>query len=168
MTFKYSLDTPELNPEAQNITITDCTYSNKEYSNDIFIDENHLFSEGTQHSQAFFISPPAPTMNSSRDLTFRGIIPPDLLNPLDSISMEVTVHNDAALFQNNVIINMDFQRSLVEWVTERWHSKFEISKHTWDLFRTKAAAIFNESLLTAKLSELGYTPESYGDKKYYD
>lgn len=80
---------------------------------------------------------------------------------------EIRVYNDAKLFQSNAPLNLVYQRWIVEWLTERWHSRFEVNEQTWSLFKTKAAAIFNEALLTAKFKELGYPPESYGEIKYY-
>lgn len=79
----------------------------------------------------------------------------------------VQLYNDALLFQDRAPLNKTYQRWIIEWLTERWHSRFEINQNTWPLFKTKATAIFNESLLTAKFKELGYPPEPYGDKEYY-
>ena len=91
----------------------------------------------------------------------------ETLNKIFNNEFSIVVYNDAMLYQKNAPINKIYQRWIVEWLTEKWHSRFEINQNTWELFKTKATAIFNESLLTAKFRELGYPPENYGNKIYY-
>jgi len=75
--------------------------------------------------------------------------------------------NPILFFENNAPLNDTYRAWLVEWLTERWHSKFQINAGTWDLFRTKVRNILNESLLTARFAEIGFASEKYGDKFYY-
>ena len=70
-------------------------------------------------------------------------------------------------FKKTAPMNQAYKDWLVEWLTKRWHSRFEITEDTWELFRTKVRNILNESLLTARFAELGYPPERYGDRFYY-
>lgn len=100
-------------------------------------------------------------------LVIKGCLPPETRQKIINNAAEMVVYNDAMLYQDKPPINKTYQRWIVEWLTERWHSRFEINQQTWELFKLKAAAIFNESLLTAKFRELGYPPETYGNKKYY-
>jgi hypothetical protein len=116
--------------------------------------------------QSFLLGLPRDDAQSSR-LVIKGCLPPETLQKTFHNGASVVVYNDAILYQENAPINKPYQRWIVEWLTEKWHSRFEINQNTWDLFTLKAAAIFNESLLTAKLKELGYPPETYGNKKYY-
>lgn len=71
------------------------------------------------------------------------------------------------LFKEDAPLNNTYKLWLVEWLTKRWHSKFEINERTWVLFRTKVRNILNESLLTARLKRAGFPPQAYGNKKYY-
>lgn len=71
------------------------------------------------------------------------------------------------IFKNTAPINDQYKIWLVEWLTERWHSRFDIEETTWDLFRTKVRNILNESLLTARLREIGVAALVYGNKHYY-
>ncbi len=72
-----------------------------------------------------------------------------------------------SFFKENAPINETYKAWLIEWLTERWHSKFQIEEKTWNLFRIKVRNILNESLLTARFAEIGYEAERYGDKFYY-
>ena len=100
-------------------------------------------------------------------LVIKGCQPTEMRHKMINNEFSIVVYNDAMLYQEKAPINKTYQRGIVEWLTEKWHSRFEINQDTWGLFKTKAAAIFNESLLTAKFRELGYPPETYGNKKYY-
>nr|MBF0223156.1 hypothetical protein [Desulfobulbaceae bacterium] len=107
------------------------------------------------------------TTAPENSLLLEGFIPLEIFKNKYENQLAITIYNDSCLYQKNAQINSAYKRWLIEWLTERWHSKFEISQNTWDIFKTKSAAILNESLLTAKLAELGYKPDSYGDKQYY-
>ncbi len=98
---------------------------------------------------------------------FAGLVPPDICTELYPNLLQISVYNDSYLYQENAPINITYQRWLIEWLTERWHSRFAINASTWERFKSKSAAIMNESLLTAKFSELGYKPENFGDRIYY-
>ena len=119
-----------------------------------------------QADESFLLALPAPDTSRSR-LTITGRFDQNALHKKFNALPGVVVYNDAKLFLPDAPINKTYQRGLVEWLTERWHSRFEINHDTWGLFKTKAAAIFNEALLTAKFKELGYHPESYGETQYY-
>ena len=42
-----------------------------------------------------------------------------------------------------------------EWLTQNWHSAFDLSPQTWQRFQTKLRSILNEHALNARLSEFG-------------
>jgi len=127
----------------------------------LFHDQGALWSE-----QTLLLDLPQDDAQASR-LVIKGCLPPETRQKIINNEVSIVVYNDARLYQEHAPINKNYQRWIVEWLTERWHSRFEINQNTWELFKTKAAAIFNESLLTAKFRELGYPPETYGNKQYY-
>lgn len=59
------------------------------------------------------------------------------------------------IFVETAPINAVFRKKIVEWITEQWHSKFEINESTWTFFRAKTKAILNEALLYARIRESG-------------
>lgn len=71
------------------------------------------------------------------------------------------------IFKDDAPINDAYKAWLVEWLTTRWHSRFELNADTWEVFRTKVRNILNEALLTARLAEAGFAPLPYGEKMYY-
>lgn len=70
-------------------------------------------------------------------------------------------------FKASAPMNDQYKAWLEEWLTTKWHSRFELNETTWDVFRAKVRNILNESLLTARFHEAGFPPMEYGDKKYY-
>jgi len=70
-------------------------------------------------------------------------------------------------FLDTAPLNTAYKTWLVERLTRRWHSRFIPEAATWDIFRNKVRNILNEALLTARLSEAGFRPAPYGDKRYY-
>lgn len=70
-------------------------------------------------------------------------------------------------FKTNAPMNDNYKAWLEEWLTKKWHSRFEINETSWDAFRSKVRNILNEALLTARFLDAGYPPMSYGEKKYY-
>jgi hypothetical protein len=60
-------------------------------------------------------------------------------------------NNPVSFFKDDAPINETYKAWLIEWLTQRWHSKFQIEEKTWELFRTKVRNILNESLLTPLL-----------------
>jgi hypothetical protein len=70
-------------------------------------------------------------------------------------------------FREDAPMNEVYKAHIVEWLTQNWHSKIELSPDTWSLFRAKVKAIFNEALFSVRLRELGFPIVSYGKKKYY-
>lgn len=131
------------------------------------------FVRGLFHEQETLWSAQSFLLDLSQDnappshMVIKGCLPPETRRKIINDEFSIRVYNDAMLYQENAPINRTYQRGIVEWLTEKWHSRFEINHDTWELFKTKSTAIFNESLLTAKLRELGYPPETYGNKKYY-
>ena len=87
--------------------------------------------------------------------------------PIDLLQSHEVKGYNPHIFKEDSQINEKYKQWLVEWLTEKWHSKFILSEQTWDLFRIKVRNILNESLLTARFAEAGYQPQSYGEKKYY-
>lgn len=71
------------------------------------------------------------------------------------------------LFKGDAPMNEAYKAWLVEWLTQRWHSRFVVSAATWELFRTKVRNILNEALLTARFAEAGFLPQEYGERRYY-
>lgn len=116
--------------------------------------------------QSFSLALP-PNDGQAAPLVIKGSLPAVTRQNIFPHGVQVVVYNDALLYQAEAPINQAYQRWIVEWLTERWHSRFDINPDTWELFKTKATAIFNEALLTAKFKELGYPPASYGQKIYY-
>lgn len=108
-----------------------------------------------------------PEQNAPRLLTLRGTIPPNILHDHYDDQATITLYNDTLIFSPEAPLNLAYQRWLVEWLTSRWHSRFQIAPATWDLFRTKVRNILNEALLTARLAKAGYPAASYGEKWYY-
>ncbi|MDD5759461.1 MAG: hypothetical protein PHI06_10300 [Desulfobulbaceae bacterium] len=122
--------------------------------------------ETLRAEQSFLLELPKDEILPSH-LHIKGCLLPETHKKLLLKEISVRIYNDALLYQDKAPLNRVYQRWIIEWLTEKWHSRFEISQDTWQLFTTKAAAIFNEALLTAKFKELGYPPESYGSKGYY-
>lgn len=143
------------------ITINNQSIPEEHHIRGLFQEQGVLWAE-----QSFLLDLPQDDAHPSR-LIIKGCLPPAILQESITNEFGIVVYNDAMLFQENAPINTTYQRWIVEWLTERWHSRFEINQDTWGLFKSKASAIFNESLLTAKFSELGYPPETYGQKNYY-
>jgi hypothetical protein len=143
----------------------DITYNGKACSKEIFIRGLDDSQGRSRTVQSFLISLP----REPGRLILKGLVPADICAELQpDLLLQISAYNDSYLYQENAPINTAYQRWLVEWLTERWHSRFDLNTNTWQLFKTKVAAILNESLLTAKLAELGYKPESFADnKKYY-
>jgi|WetSurMetagenome_2_1015567.scaffolds.fasta_scaffold00204_12 hypothetical protein len=71
-----------------------------------------------------------------------------------------------AYFNADCGLNDNYKTMVVTWLTKEWHSKFDINEVTWALFRCKVRSLLNESLLTARIRNLGYKIESY--KNYID
>lgn len=124
-------------------------------------DQETLWAE-----QSFLLELPRTAAHPSH-LLIKGCLPPETHQKFSTKEIGVQIYNDALLYQDKAPLNKTYQRWIIEWLTERWHSRFEIKQDTWPLFKTKATAIFNESLLTAKFKELSYLPETYGNKEYY-
>ena len=117
-------------------------------------------------AQSFLLSLPQEDTPPTR-LLIKGCLPPETRQKIITNELELLVYNDARLFQENAPITLNYQRWIVEWLTERWHSRFQIDQSSWAQFKSKACAIFNEALLTARFRELGYPAETYGEKIYY-
>jgi hypothetical protein len=97
----------------------------------------------------------------------KGYIPPDVFRNIYKGRVRVRVYNDSCLFKEDAPISRNYQQRIIEWLTEHWYSRFEISAETWDKFKAKVSAILNEALLSAKFVEMGYILQTYGNKKYY-
>ncbi len=139
------------------------TYNGSTCSKEIFIRGLDNRRGQSRTAQSFLISLP----REPGRLILKGLVPTDICAKLQPDLLQISIYNDSYLYQEDAPINIAYQRWLVEWLTEHWHSRFDINANTWQLFKTKAAAIINESLLTAKLAELGYKSESFADRKYY-
>ena len=74
---------------------------------------------------------------------------------------------DIQPFNADAPLNDQYKAWLTEWLTRKWHSRFELHETTWDVFRAKVRNILNEALLTARFQAAGFFSQEYGDKKYY-
>jgi hypothetical protein len=95
-------------------------------------------------------------------LRVEGHIPPSVFEKIYHSRLRLKIYNDAALFKDQAPLNRNYRLHLVEWLTERWHSRFEINHQTWDLFKNKVAAILNEALLSARFIEAGFDIRPFG------
>lgn len=148
-----------------SIYINNISYSGIQLKQENFIRGFYDYPEEHWIGKSMLFS--LPDKNDNGRLMIDGYVPSEIFKNIYDKQMEITIYNDSALFNNNAPINDNYKRGLVHWLTELWHSRFEPSEETWDKFIMKASAIFNEALLTAKFSELGYEIESYGEYKYY-
>ena len=81
------------------------------------------------------------------DEKFDKIIPVVYPEKIESYRDCFTAHAD---------LNETFMEKTYTWLTEKWHSKIELKEDTWQLFRIKSRAIFNEFLFTATIRSLGF------------
>ncbi|HFQ81981.1 MAG TPA: hypothetical protein ENK33_11510 [Desulfobacterales bacterium] len=137
------------------------TYNGNICSEEVFI--RGIDDSLGRTAQSFLLSLP----REPGRFVFKGLVPAEIRAELCPDLLRISIYNDSYLYQKNAPINIDYQRWLVEWLTERWHSRFALNAATWELFKTKSAAIINESLLTAKFLESGYKAENFGDNTYY-
>jgi|GEM_PF-3060977 len=100
-------------------------------------------------------------------LAIHGFLLPQMFNEVYEGELRIQVFDDSLLFKPTAPISPNYRRILLEWLTQRWHSSFEIDAQTWELFKAKLRAIFNEALLSAKFVEQGYDIVPYGGKLYY-
>lgn len=76
----------------------------------------------------------------------------------DSISgYEIRIYKTSPLFCEFAPLNFEYKMHIIHWLGEGWHSRFHIHGNTWDRYREKARAIFNEALFTAHMREKGHT-----------
>ncbi|MFW8601839.1 hypothetical protein ACOHYD_10210 [Desulfobacterota bacterium M19] len=146
----------------EEITLNNQALSDECFVRGIFSDQGTIWAE-----QSFLLDLPLEDDAHSSRLVVKGYYLPEACRKVFNNEVRMTIYNDTVIYQENAPINKNYRRWIIEWLTEKWHSRFEINPDTWEFFKTKAAAIFNESLLTAKFKELGYPPETYGNKKYY-
>ena len=87
------------------------------------------------------------------------IVPQKIMDEINSIiglrkeKMNIFFDDEKLTFKADAPINENFRMHIVGWLTKSWHSKFDIGNETWDFFKNKTFAIFNEVLFTAKLKE---------------
>ena len=63
-------------------------------------------------------------------------------------------------FKEDAPLSNNLKEIIVKWLTQEWHSKFKIEDN-WQLFRNKTGAMFNESLLSARIKEKGYKIQNF-------
>jgi hypothetical protein len=92
-------------------------------------------------------------------------VPDDILDKLDTLCPindnninrfledSYPVQEKGNIFKRDAPISIRYRELLVEWLTQKWHSKFEINEKTYFFFKEKVKAILNEALLTARLRE---------------
>ncbi|MFX0195937.1 MAG: hypothetical protein ACFFCW_07430 [Candidatus Hodarchaeota archaeon] len=104
---------------------------------------------------------------SPANLIVEGYIPPNIFHNIYNNKITLTISTHSDIFKKNVNISQRYQELIIEWLAGRWHSKFQMNETNFKLFKEKARAILNESLLTARIKEKGGKIKSYGRKKYY-
>lgn len=109
----------------------------------------------------------AVTAEKPGTLLIKGFVPQEITLGVYGGQFRTKVFNDSLLFKRDAPISDNYKRLLVQWFTQRWHSKFDIGADSWALFVSKLRAILNEVLLSARLVRLGYKLKSYGSKLYY-
>lgn len=77
-----------------------------------------------------------------------------------------SIVEDVDKFLNNPQLGLDLRNHIYNWLSFRWHSKFD-ARSNLELFRNKTKAILNEKLLTAKITEKGFSILNSVDKKIY-
>lgn len=77
------------------------------------------------------------------------------------IFFEKTFPLEGDMFKPEAPLNEEYKNHIREWLTERWHSKFEIDQEMWGFFREKTRAILNEALLTARIREKNFRVKDY-------
>ncbi|MGA1868908.1 MAG: hypothetical protein ACMUJM_10215 [bacterium] len=107
--------------------------------------------------------------NIAESGTFKisGYIPPEIFNDIYHGNLRIRIYNDSYLFKKDAPISNNHKRIIIKWLTEEWHSRFEINSETWSVFQAKLSTILNEALLSARFKKYGYDLNSYGVKKYY-
>ncbi len=70
-------------------------------------------------------------------------------------------YSKESYFLEQAPLNENYKKMAIRWLTEEWHSKFEINEKNWDRFRGKLKAMLNESLLSAKIKQAGFRIEHY-------
>lgn len=113
----------------------------------------------------------------SKDLTFKKwlrsnivLLPNQILTKLDSFifisnsefeeiipaefPQNVNTYND--YFSDSIMINDEFKFKIFNWLTNQWHSRFDLNPQNWGLFRMKAKAIINEALFGQTINFMGF------------
>ena len=92
----------------------------------------------------------------------------DTMVSVDDVMLTTIVpkeYKKGTYFKDISTIDKNYKDMVVMWLTKEWHGKFEINERNWGLFKNKLKAMLNESMLTAKIKDLGYKVESY--KNYF-
>ena len=63
-------------------------------------------------------------------------------------------------FTDDKYINTYFQKNIINWLQNEWHSKF-IIKDNWNLFRNKTRAMLNEIALSGEIQKTGAKIKRY-------
>jgi len=72
-----------------------------------------------------------------------------------------------AVFKPGAPLSNRYKELIIQWLTEKWHSHYDITPETWELTKAKIMSILNEALLSARIKEAGFKIKRYGLKKYY-
>jgi hypothetical protein len=72
-------------------------------------------------------------------------------------------YKENEIFLSAAPLSENYRKMVIQWLTEEWHGKFQISEKTWEYFRIKTCAMINESLLSARMKERGIRIISYKD-----
>lgn len=67
-----------------------------------------------------------------------------------------SVYDSKKIFKEDAPISKQYQNSIIEWLTTKWHSRFELNEKNWQKFCKKTQAIFNEALITVRVKKLGF------------
>lgn len=65
------------------------------------------------------------------------------------------------IFNSQSMLSESYENMVVEWLTKEWHGRLDITANNWMLFKSKAVAMINESLLSARARMEGIEVSSY-------
>lgn len=95
----------------------------------------------------------------------KGFIPMDIMSHNYNGEMSVKVFATTPVFKKEAPIGNSYKQMAINWFTDEWHSKLPINGKNWNLYRNKVKAMLNESLLSARVRDNGFSVQSYKEKE---
>lgn len=71
--------------------------------------------------------------------------------------------NTEQIFLINADMTRNLQRQMIAYIQKHWHSKMTINQETWELFKMKILAFFNEKFLYVDIAKKGFNIFDYND-----